>query len=337
MTFRTIFPIAVTALMGLCLTACDYEDDESELLVYLPGKNLGKYKEKVDEAEALINAHQAEAEAYVWNSINPDYRFGELAPDMFIHTKEGYVGVVDLGLSKKWACVNLGGNIPQAMPIIMSLKEYFGVLDKPNLSNATSATVPYNDYVSGGGYSIISEETIEAYIQGANAYAFEYAKYAEDYYRKANVKYSFVTGGFDGYVIWGYPDFWKANCNTVADTRLTAELDAATQLWGSEWATPSRSDLNELLEKCTWKTMTFNGQTGAEIIGPSGKAIWLPTVGAKDTNGQILKAGIGYYLSNEKDIQNTLFHAYVLCCNTKNGIVRTQPGELGYCLRPILK
>ena len=340
---KLIIPIALVAFMGLSFTACGYEDDTSELTVYLTGESLSSdkindYVQKLDAAEALVKAHEKEAEAYVWNSNNPDYRFGELEPDYYISTKEGYVGVVDLGLSKKWACVNMGGKIPQQRPKL-SLKDYFNVHFKPDPRKIpTTLVMSYKEYVKGNFYNASATiDSIEKYIVGAESYANEYAKYASGYYASANMKYFFATGGFDGYVIWGYPEMWKPNQKTVASLSLRPEWDAATQLWGEEWATPSRADLEELVKKCRWEYLAFNGQEGAEVIGPNGKAIWLPLVGAKATDGKILNGNTGYYLSSEKEGNETLLHAYVLCCSSKNGLVRTQPGDLGYCLRPVVR
>ena len=338
---RMIFPFAVMAFLGLTFYACDYEEDTSKLTVYLSGDNLSsdeikEFSKKLDEAEALVKEHEEEAESYIWNEKNPDYRFGELEPDTFLQTKAGYVGLVDLGLSKKWACVNVGGAIPQQKPKT-SLKEYFDVDKKPDINDLTSGlSMTYKEYTEGHFISSI-REIIDRYLTGAQFYAYNYRSYAEGYYATANVKYLFATGGFDCFVVWGYPEMWKPNATTVASQTLRPEYDAATQLWGPEWATPSRADLEELVTKCKLSYLAFNGQEGVEVTGPNGKAIWLPVLGAKDPSGKIVNSGVGYYLSNEKEIQNTLLHAYVLGCNSKGGKVRTQPGDYGYCVRPVYK
>ena len=49
--------------------------------------------------------------------------------------------------------------------------------------------------------------------------------------------------------------------------------------WGSKWRTPSKTNLEELLNKCTWKWTTQNGVNGYKVTGPNGNSIFLPAAG----------------------------------------------------------
>lgn len=51
--------------------------------------------------------------------------------------------------------------------------------------------------------------------------------------------------------------------------------------WGSSWRTPSRSDMSELVDYCTWNWTTQNGVNGYKVIGTNGNSIFLPAAGFK--------------------------------------------------------
>lgn len=51
--------------------------------------------------------------------------------------------------------------------------------------------------------------------------------------------------------------------------------------WGASWRTPSRSDMTELVDYCTWNWTTQNGVNGYKVIGTNGNSIFLPAAGFK--------------------------------------------------------
>ena len=61
---------------------------------------------------------------------------------------------------------------------------------------------------------------------------------------------------------------------------LDAEDDAAVQILGDGWRTPSSTELNKLISNCRWDLMTINGVQGymatSKIIGYTDKCIFLP-------------------------------------------------------------
>ena len=62
-------------------------------------------------------------------------------------------------------------------------------------------------------------------------------------------------------------------------TELDPEDDAATVNWGPEWRTPTKAQLDELQERCTWYKAIINSVNGYLVRGPNGNAIFLPTTG----------------------------------------------------------
>ena len=63
-----------------------------------------------------------------------------------------------------------------------------------------------------------------------------------------------------------------------SDGKLTAEYDAATANWGSDWRMPTFDEMKELLNDCTWEWTTQNGVYGYNVIG-NGNSIFFPAAG----------------------------------------------------------
>lgn len=59
-------------------------------------------------------------------------------------------------------------------------------------------------------------------------------------------------------------------------TTLTSSDDVATVKWGSKWRMPTREEMKELDEDCTWTWTTQNGVRGMKVKGPNGNSIFLP-------------------------------------------------------------
>lgn len=56
-------------------------------------------------------------------------------------------------------------------------------------------------------------------------------------------------------------------------------LDPAADKWANGWRMPTASEINELIEKCTFSSNTYNGVKGLVVTGPNGNSIFLPTGG----------------------------------------------------------
>ena len=75
---------------------------------------------------------------------------------------------------------------------------------------------------------------------------------------------------------------------------LPSSVDAATTNWGVGWRTPTETEIEELVNKCSWK-WTGNGY---KVTGLNGNSIFLPAAGGFDESG-VSKAGFsGAYWSN---------------------------------------
>ena len=97
-------------------------------------------------------------------------------------------------------------------------------------------------------------------------------------------------------------------------TTLTSSDDVATVKWGSKWRMPTKEEMKELDEDCTWTWTTQNGVRGMKVKGPNGNSIFLPAAGYRygtDLNG---RGSDGHYWSATLN-ENSSDDAYYLFFN----------------------
>ncbi|WP_455162335.1 hypothetical protein [Tannerella forsythia] len=87
-------------------------------------------------------------------------------------------------------------------------------------------------------------------------------------------KYTIADGQTGG--IW-----YDAGGTFIGDNKTTLEAadDAATRKLGSLWRMPTKEEIRELLDHCTWNWTTQDGVNGCEVKGPNGNSIFLPAAG----------------------------------------------------------
>ena len=78
--------------------------------------------------------------------------------------------------------------------------------------------------------------------------------------------------------------------NTDGKTILDPADDAATAKLGSPWRMPTRDEIKELRDNCTWTWTTQDGKNGYEVKGSNGNAIFLPAAGFR-RGSELLDAG----------------------------------------------
>ena len=94
-----------------------------------------------------------------------------------------------------------------------------------------------------------------------------------------------------------------------SEGNLTTQYDAATANWSGDWRMPTKSEIQELLNKCTWIWTTQNGVKGYKVTGPNGNSIFLPIAGS--FNGSTFNGGYsGLYWSSTFDSSTAAFRLY---------------------------
>ena len=117
-------------------------------------------------------------------------------------------------------------------------------------------------------------------------------------------------------------------------TQLSASDDAAHAAWGGNWRMPTREEMNELKQHCTWIETTLDGAKGYRVKGPNGRSIFLPAAGAIDGQSAI-HTGVGgsYWTSTLNESPNN----GAICCSFGSTVgIYYSSRDFGYSVRPVL-
>ena len=77
-------------------------------------------------------------------------------------------------------------------------------------------------------------------------------------------------------------------CDDVASARL-----------GENWRMPTKAEMQELINNCTWTEKTLDGTQGYEVTGPNGNIIFMPCSGQKEQSGNVTWEDHVYLWSSE--------------------------------------
>ena len=146
------------------------------------------------------------------------------------------------------------------------------------------------------------------------------------------------------YILWGdyrlgnYKNFTKYCYDSfygTVDNKETLEPDddVANVNWGGDWRMPTRSEIQELIVKCTWEWMDKDGQTGYTVTGPNGNSIFLPVVGCKDEKEN--DGFAGNYWSSSLSMDDTPVYAYTLYFNKFQKGCASSQRIYGFTVRPV--
>ena len=86
----------------------------------------------------------------------------------------------------------------------------------------------------------------------------------------------------------------------TVDNKKTLELsdDVARANWGGSWRMPTKAELDELLENCSWEWTSQNGVYGRKVTGPNGNSIFLPAAGSCYDSSLRYAGSGGHYWSS---------------------------------------
>lgn len=131
------------------------------------------------------------------------------------------------------------------------------------------------------------------------------AGYAVDLGLPSGVKWANCNVGasspeeFGGYYAWGETfekdsyaitdyTYYKSSKQEWVDigTNISGtRYDVACQKWGGDWRMPTKEEIEELIDECSWQWTSINKVNGYRITGPNGNSIFIPAAGYRVDNG----------------------------------------------------
>ena len=166
------------------------------------------------------------------------------------------------------------------------------------------------------------------------------AEYPESfglYFSYGNIEGHRLNKTDDGY---DFEDDYKNTPGYLLEKSITAFdalHDPATAAWGSHYRMPTKYEMQELLDNCTWTPTSDYEGTGGKgfvITGPSGNSIFLPSAGCFNWNFKNY-SGIYYLGSTYHD--NLI--DYIMTCDYKGEAKRIEISGMihggGYPVRPV--
>lgn len=109
---------------------------------------------------------------------------------------------------------------------------------------------------------------------------------------------------YGNYYAWGETrpksEYTEDNCFmygvNMGDISGDVRYDAARANWGGSWRLPTKAEMEELIEKCSWQWTAQGGNDGYRVTGPNGSSIFMPAAGFRYESS--LDNGGGAYLSS---------------------------------------
>lgn len=123
----------------------------------------------------------------------------------------------------------------------------------------------------------------------------------------------------------------KTYGENMSDISGNATYDAARANWGGSWRLPTKREMEELVNKCTWTWTKQSGIRGYKVIGPNGNSIFLPSAG--DNFGYSVSR-VGYYWCSTPHESLVDFACYLYFINSGH-IVGAAARYNGHTVRPV--
>ena len=120
--------------------------------------------------------------------------------------------------------------------------------------------------------------------------------------------------GYGNYYAWGETttksEYTSDNSRTygknMSDISGNSNYDAARANWAGSWRLPTKREMEELKNKCTWTWTSQSGVNGYKVTGPNGNSIFLPAAGYCRGSSRYYVGENGYYWSSSPFESSTL-------------------------------
>lgn len=206
-------------------------------------------------------------------------------------------GAVDLGLSVKWANMNLGATKPEE----------------------------YGDYYAWGETAPYYKSLSPLVWKSGKESGYDWPSYTLSMgsYRKLTKYNNDSSYGYNGF--------------TDGKTDLDPVDDAAHVNLGGEWRMPTFAEIKELGSNCTWEDTSRNGVDGCLVTGPNGKSIFLPVAGYWDGTASVEAGSLGacWITSLAEGEDESPYRANIFMYNLEQVGYGTGNRYYGLTIRPV--
>lgn len=161
-----------------------------------------------------------------------------------------------------------------------------------------------------------------------------------------------LPGDYGDYFVWGFTDirdvcneynsYYETHYQTllleeVIDSHgnLTEKNDAATANCGKPWRMPTKEEMEELVNNCTWTWDILDGHNGYKVTGPSGKSIFIPACGQRYER-ELMGADEAFYWSATA-YSNYYSYSYYLHFKNDSYSCGSIARKTGMSVRPVTK
>lgn len=120
------------------------------------------------------------------------------------------------------------------------------------------------------------------------------------------------------------------------NTVLEKEDDVAYQTLGGNWRMPSKEEWDELIEKCTWTWMMYNGVKGYKVKASNGNSIFIPVAGFRMFSELNYSTTQAWYWSNTLKENFGNKNAWYLDFSSYYIDMSSAARECGLTVRPVL-
>ena len=112
------------------------------------------------------------------------------------------------------------------------------------------------------------------------------------------------------------------------------QYDVARAQWGGSWRLPTKSEMQELVDRCTWTWTTYKGVRGYKVTGPNGNSIFLPAARYRVGTEINSRGSGGYYWSGTIN-EGGFGYAYCLYFSSSAHGVDPDYRTYGLSVRPV--
>lgn len=132
---------------------------------------------------------------------------------------------------------------------------------------------------------------------------------------------------------YSYYDSNMAQYIDIGENISGTQYDAATVNWGSDWRMPTRTEMKELIDNCTWQWTQVSGNNGYKVTGPNGNSIFLPAAGYC-TYKAFRQNELVYCWTANKNTYNAYVY-YLWATSSIYNVTNSEPGHYGKAIRPV--